>query len=183
MGKLVIYTGPMKSGKTTKLIEKYKEELSLNKSCYFFKPTIDTRFSSDYVMSRDGLSVPAHNIKKIDELERYSFLCDIFFIDEFQFLGGHIDVILDLLDKNKTIYIAGLNLTSDRTQFGLMGYIMPYADEIIISRGNCDHCGAEDKGVYTFCDVEKTGDILVGEQEYKCVCPKCYKQLTKKCVV
>lgn len=183
MGKLVIFTGPMKSGKTTRLINTYQDEVKLGRRCFLFKPELDNRFSAEEVVSRDGLSIPAISISRIDDIERYGFIGNSFFIDEFQFLGGDINVILNLLDKNKSVYISGLNLTSDRTIFGLMGHIMPYANEINILTGNCDNCNKFNSGVYTYCKTSKSSDILVGDTEYMCVCPSCYKELTnQRCI-
>ena len=57
MGKLVIYTGPMKGGKTTTLLTKYNEEKCLSKipeKIMLFKPEIDDRFSKHNIITRNG---------------------------------------------------------------------------------------------------------------------------------
>lgn len=184
MGELIIYTGPMKCGKTTKLIEKFNEVKNINAKTFMFKPTIDDRFDKDAVVSRNGISVQAQCINSVDDLINYSYIGDNLFIDEFQFLGGHISTIIRLLNKGKNIYIAGLNLTSEKKPFGLMGELMCLATEVNIMKGNCDSCKKEGTGTFTFCEEHKTDDILVGDAQYLCVCNKCYIERTseKRCI-
>jgi thymidine kinase len=43
-------------------------------------------------------------------------------------------------------------------------------------KGNCDYCGKQNKGIYTFYEGGKDTDIVVGDDNYKCVCAKCYKK-------
>lgn len=182
MSKLEIYTGPMKGGKTTALLNKY-DELSTHttKRLKIFKPIIDTRFSETMVTSRDGKQLLCTNINSIADIQLFKDEYDIFFIDEFQFLEGDINQLLKLFfDENKDFYISGLNLTAERKPFGLMDKLFPYATDIYLLKGNCDICGDENKGIYTYYDGNKQGDILVGEDNYKCVCYKCYETLNRR---
>lgn len=175
MGKLVIYTGPMKSGKTTKLIEKYNQVIQHSDSVVLLKPFIDNRFSNNSVVNRDrNYEIPAINIENLNDLMSIGLMYENIFIDEFQFLSGNISIINKLLDSGCNIYISGLNLTAERKPFGLMGDLLCLADTVHILRGNCDYCGKINKGVYTLYDGQKNQDILVGENNYKCVCSKCY---------
>ena len=100
------------------------------------------------------------------------------FIDEFQFLSGDIKIIIDAADyRHKEFYISGLNLTTDKNTFGLMGNLLCIADNIVILKGKCDLCGKLSK--YSFCTVEKKNTILIGDDVYKSVCEKCYNKLIK----
>lgn len=174
MGKLVIYTGPMKCGKTTNLINKYNQ-ITNKQSCIFFKPTIDNRFSNNFIIDRNYLNkIFAININKIDEILPYSLLYKNIFIDEFQFLEGNIDIIRKILETNCNIYVSGLNLTAEKKPFGKMGDLMCLASKIHILKGNCDYCGKQNSGIYTLYVGGKDQDIVVGENNYKCVCSKCY---------
>lgn len=180
MSNLTIYTGPMKCGKTKHLIEKYNECKNKGLSCIMFKPTMDTRFSKNQVVDRDGNVVDCTNIKRIEELIRYSFTFNNLFIDEFQFLNGNIYDLLYILDQNVNIYISGLNLTSNRTTFGLMDKVMCLANNINIYKANCDVCNKQNSAIYTYCTVNKKDEILIGDTQYISVCPHCYKDLCKK---
>ena len=176
MGKLVIYTGPMKSGKTTKLVEQYNKILAKNPKTYMFKPKIDNRYSSVRVVTRDGNGqILSTLLDNIDMLWYFKDMYKNFFIDEFQFLDGNISTIKNLLDLGKNIWVSGLNLTAEKKPFGLMGDLMCFADKIYFMKGNCDYCGKQNKGIYTFYEGGKNTDIIVGDDNYKCVCSKCYK--------
>lgn len=181
MGKLIIYTGPMKSGKTTKLIEQYKKTLNKSPKTYMFKPKIDTRYSTIKVVDRDNKDqILSTLLDNINMLQYFSNMFNNFFIDEFQFLEGDIQVIRHLLDKGKNIYVAGLNLTAEGKPFGLMGDLMCLADKVYFLKGNCDYCGKINKGVYTLYEGKKNTDILVQDTDYKCVCKQCYKKYNKE---
>ena len=175
MGKLIVYTGPMKSGKTTKLIEQYKKTLNKSPKTYMFKPKIDDRYSSVKVVARNGNEqILSTLLDNVDMLWYFKDMYKNFFIDEFQFLDGDISTIKKLLDLGKNIWVSGLNLTAEKKPFGLMGDLMCLAYTIFIMKGDCDYCGKQHKGIYTFYEGGKDTDIVVGDDKYKCVCSKCY---------
>ena len=165
----------MKSGKTTKLIEQYKKTLAKNPKTYMFKPALDTRYSSVRVVARNkDEQILSTLLNDVDMLWNFRDMYKNFFIDEFQFLDGNISTIKNLLDLGKNIWVSGLNLTAEKKPFGLMGDLMCFADTIYFMKGNCDYCGKQNKGIYTFYDGVKNTDIIVGDDNYKCVCSKCY---------
>ena len=181
MGKLVIYTGPMKCGKTTKLIEQYNKMIEKSTKVRMFKPSIDTRYSSVRVVARNvNQQILCTLLNDIDMLWYFKDMYKYFFIDEFQFLQGDITVIKKLLDIGKNIWVSGLNLTAENKPFGLMGDLMCYADKVYFLKGNCDNCNKPNSGKYTYFNGNKSEDILVGDTNYQCVCPKCYNILTKQ---
>lgn len=181
MGSLIVYTGPMKCGKTRTLIEKYNELQKQGKRCVMIKPDIDTRFEEKYVVDRDGNKVSCDRIHKLYQLERYIYLSDYIFIDEFQLLSGDMNIIKESIDsKDKNFYVAGLNLTAEKEMFGLMGNLLCLADEIHLLKGKCEVCGEPSK--YSFCNAKKDRLILIGDSEYKTVCAKCYNILSRKSV-
>jgi len=173
-----VFTGPMKSGKTTKLINKYID-LSENTKykCMMFKPLIDNRFSETEVVSREGNKIMSININTIYDLLPYKDLTDIFFIDEFQFIEGQdIYMILNsFIDSGKKFYIAGLNLTSERKPFNSMAQILALADNVEYLKAKCDKCGKP--AIYTYCKNRKDSDILIGNDEYLSLCHNCYKEM------
>lgn len=178
IGSINVFTGPMKCGKTKKLIEIYNRLTSEHKSCVMVKPDIDNRFSNDYVVDRDNNKVLSFKIHKLYDLERLLFVNDYIFIDEFEFLSGDLSIIRNAANQSKTFYIAGLNLTSDCEPFGLMGNLMCIADNIEILKGECEECGKPSK--YTFCTTKKESTIMIGDSEYKTLCPNCYTKHISK---
>lgn len=173
MNYITVFTGPMKCGKTSRLIEEYNKLKHTDKIIQMFKPTIDTRFEKDFVKDRNDNKIECININSIKDLLFYIDKVDIFFLDEFQFLNGDINDILYLQSLGKIFYISGLNLTAERKPFGLMDSLLCIADNIINLSAVCDDC-KEPKAKYTFCTIKKYEDILVGDEQYISVCPECY---------
>ena len=124
MGDINVYTGPMKCGKTQKILDEAKRQQIAGKNVKIFKPTIDDRFSEQSVISRNGYKQNAININSIDDIKNYD--ADVYVIDEFQFLKGDLDELYKLTKKGKKFFIAGLNLTSERKTFGTNGRFIVY---------------------------------------------------------
>ena len=112
-----------------------------------FSPTIDTRFGTSNIKSRNRNKIEAIGINSIDELENYE--ADTYFIDEFQFLNGDINIIERMASKGKKFFIAGLNLTAEKKPFGKMGDLLCIADNINMLTSICDNC-KNDNAIYTF---------------------------------
>lgn len=175
MENISVYTGPMKCGKSHKLIyeaNKYKNE---GKNIKVFKPLMDDRFSQDNIMDRDGNSFPAINIEKIEDIEQYD--ADMYFIDEFQFLNGNLDTISKLANQGKKFFISGLNLTTEKKVFGRMGDLINLSNNVEMMNARCECCNSNN-AIYTYCKIKKTGDILIGDSMYMPVCANCYSNLT-----
>ena len=97
MGDINVYTGPMKCGKTQKILDEAKRQQIAGKNVKIFKPTIDDRFSEQSVISRNGYKQNAINISSIDEIKNYD--ADVYVIDEFQFLKGDLNELYKLTQK------------------------------------------------------------------------------------
>lgn len=175
MGNINVFTGPMKCGKTKKVIDVATRQKIRGKEIKVFKPVIDDRFAANKIVTRAGQELDTYNISKIEDVEQYD--ADVYVIDEFQFLNGDLDAINRLASKGKNVYISGLNLTSDRKPFGKMGEVMCMADNIELMTSVCEVCRCEE-AIYTYYNGEKQGDILVGETGYMPVCRNCYETLS-----
>jgi thymidine kinase len=177
MGDINVYTGPMKCGKTQKILDEAKRQQIAGKEVKIFKPAIDNRFSEEKVVSRGGFNQKAININSIDEIEKYE--ADVYVIDEFQFLKGNLDELYKLAKKGKKFFIAGLNLTSERKTFGEMGNLLCMADNVQMLTSVCENCRNEEAIFTYYKGKTKSDDILVGDEDlYIPVCRKCYEKLT-----
>lgn len=173
---ITVFTGPMFSGKSTRLIEEYNKIYN-KENILIFKPVKDTRTKSKIRARGMKLDVEAISIKSLDEI--YSYIKGnnrVIFIDEAQFLTGSISTLLDLsINLDFDIYIAGLNLTSEYKPFGIMPEILSIADKIEFLKASCYYCNKPAE--YTNCLVNKEDDILVGSKEYIAVCKNHCKNL------
>lgn len=180
---ITTYIGPMFSGKSQKLLDIYDGIYNKN-NIYCFKPIIDTRdnaFIKSRVNNNKLFSFLIDEFEDIPNiLENNKDLnCDgkIILIDEAQFLKGNVKVLLNLsIIKNYDIFIAGLNLTSELKPFKSMSELLAISDQIEKLYSTCHFCGKRAK--YTYCNVSKESDILVGSDQYIAICDKCIKYKT-----
>ena len=177
MGCINVYTGPMKCGKSQKIFNELKRQLIAGKDIKVFKPLLDNRSGDAVISTRAGNSINAINIQDISELQNYE--ADSYFIDEFQFLNGDVDIIDKMAATGKKFYIAGLNLTSEKKPFGKMGDLMCIADNIEMMTSICEICKCEE-AVFTYFKGYKNTDIVVGDNQYVPVCRNCYNKLVNK---
>lgn len=177
MGNINVFSGPMKCGKSHKLIIEANRQKVAGKNIKVFKPLMDDRFSNNHIADRNGNQFPAINIQNIEEIENYE--ADVYLIDEFQFLKGNIDSIQKLASKGKKFFVAGLNLTAERKPFGKMGELLCNSDNVQMMTAICECCHS-DNAIYSFCKAEKTGDILIGDSQYMPVCSNCYTKLMQE---
>ncbi|MBR2705146.1 MAG: hypothetical protein IKE91_06740 [Clostridia bacterium] len=174
MGDINVYTGPMKCGKSNKIIDEAKRQMIAGKKIKIFKPEIDTK---DYIMDRNGNKLKTVNISNIEEIQNYD--ADVYVIDEFQFLDGDVDCIEKMAEDGKKFYIAGLNLTSEGKPFGQMGDLLCVSDNVQTMTSICEIC-KRDNAIFSFYKLnDKDGDIRIGDNEYIPVCRECYNELRR----
>ncbi|MBQ8993347.1 MAG: thymidine kinase, partial [Turicibacter sp.] len=111
MGKLVLICGAMFAGKTTRLIAEAERYAKIGTPILYLKPSIDTRYSEDEIVTHDKIRVPAsiipNSLKDRYIVER----ADVILIDEVQFIEPHhVLEIVELVNEGKTIICAGLDL-------------------------------------------------------------------------
>lgn len=177
MGDINVYTGPMKCGKTQKILDEVQRQKIAGKNIMLFKPSIDTRFGKDYIVSRDGKKLEAIQIENLNQIKDYE--ADVYIIDEFQFLDGDLNVLQELTSKNKKFYISGLNLTSECKPFGKMGELMCMADNVNMLTAICENCRCEN-AIFTYYKGSKDSEILIGDSEYMPLCRNCYNKLMQQ---
>lgn len=175
MGDINVYTGPMKCGKSHKIIEEAKRQMIAGKQIKIFKPQIDERFAKNYIMDRNGNKLESVNINNIDEIQNYD--ADVYIIDEFQFLDGNVDCIEKMASKGKKFFIAGLNLTAERKPFGKMGDLLCVSDNVQTMTSICEVC-KRDNAIFSYYKYDdKNSDIKIGDSDYIPVCRNCYNEL------
>lgn len=173
-----IYTGPMFSGKSTRLIQEYNKFYN-KENILVLKPVKDTRTKSKIRARGLDIDVTALSIKDLFEipdiikLDKYKNN-RVIFIDEAQFLTGDVSIISSLSLNGYDFHIAGLNQTSEQTPFGIMPNLMAIADNIELIKAKCKICNKDAQ--YTYCLVHKDNEILVGSNEYIPICTECLRK-------
>jgi thymidine kinase len=95
------------------------------------------------------------------------------------FFPSSIVYSIDELSYEKDVIAAGLNLDYRGKPCGTVENLLPYADQIISLSAVCYVCGEEATRMIRTSEMEDR--ILVGgEENYKPVCKKHFKELSKK---
>ena len=177
-GITLIY-GPMFSGKTTKLIEIYKETLAQQKNCIAINYELDTRYGKNKIISHDGLVIDSYSIINIDDFINNSPTkelvsnADYIFINEAQFFESILTSVLYLTNiLKKNVVLCGLDLDYKRQKFGTMMDLLSKATNVFKMTGKCVKCNKA--SCYSHRTVNSYFQILIGTSEYIPLCETCY---------
>ena len=193
LGGITVITligGPMYGGKSTTLIQKMERYIYAKKSVCFIRPKKDNRgyithggLDDIQKILREGDGLFEIEEFTIDAVHNFLDHYDAVFVDEFFMIKNCKLLCTEFsIRTHSDIYFAGLLSTSDNELFKETIEILPYCDEIIKLNGVCmgldgKGCGSQ-HGNYSGYFGKGTKDsngILVGDNEYRCLCRKCYK--------
>lgn len=191
MTNITLISGCMFSGKTTKLIEIYKQKKNQDKDCLLLKPSNDTRYDKDFIQTHnkekiEAVNIPFDNPAYIFELLNnihYSSYPEYIFIDEINlFQSKDLPIIIGKLALRFNVILAGLLFDFRKEYFPEVKKIHDFATENIKLNAVCS-CGNSARHTQRFLNINnelvpaKKNDevILVGGADlYKAVCSDCY---------
>ena len=187
MGSLEIIMGPMFSGKTELLIEKFKEEWPYQSYVYcannnyklainYFK---DTRYGNNIIASHSAQTISSTNLKTLsefindkDKINAYTHI----FINEAQFFPDLKQSVIKLVEEyDKHVIICGLDSDFKREKFGDIWDLIPYADNITKLKGKCNNCDYYSLFTHRVSKEEK--QEVIGTNNYIPLCRQCYIKL------
>lgn len=110
-GRIEVICGSMFSGKTEELIRRLKRAEFARQSVEIFKPSIDTRYAEQDVVSHEGNSIPSTPVDSSASILLLGSDTDVVGIDEAQFFDENlIDVCNELANRGTRVIVAGLDL-------------------------------------------------------------------------
>lgn len=191
-GYLELFIGSMYSGKTSKLLETYKQCKFCNIPVTIINHVIDNRYHNTMVSTHDQLMAPClqacelndiwtdNGFKKTGEkkdLWAHNAVRDseVILINEGQFFPDLYDVVVDMLRCNKKIYICGLDGDFERKKFGQILDLIPLCDKVTKLTSLCSQCKNGTPGIFSMRLTNETAQTVVGSDNYIPVCRKCYK--------
>ena len=179
-GRIEVVCGSMFSGKTEELIRRLKRAKFAKQKVEIFKPSIDTRYSDEAVVSHDRHSIPSTPIDSSASILLLSSDIDVVGIDEAQFFDeGLIDVCNELANRGVRIIVAGLDMDFKGKPFGPIPALCAIADEVTKVHAICVKCGA--LAYVSHRLVSEDRRVLLGEQsEYEPLCRECYRKEMEK---
>lgn len=175
-GEIEVICGSMFSGKTEELIRRIRRAKFANLKIEIFKPTIDTRYSEDDVVSHDFHKIPCHAVKDPQEMLKVSDDVQVVGIDEAQFYDMTlVEVAQKLADRGIRVIIAGLDTDFLGKPFGPMPYLMAIAEEVRKVHAICVRCGNLANHSHRLSNSEEL--VVLGEKDaYEPLCRACYNK-------
>jgi thymidine kinase len=103
---------------------------------------------------------------------------EVILINEGQFFEDLYDCVVEMLNENKKIYIAGLDGDFERKKFGQMLDLVPMCDSITKLTSLCSICKNGELGIFSLRLTNEKQQTLVGSDNYIPVCRSCYGKNT-----
>ena len=179
-GRIEVICGSMFSGKTEELIRRMKRAKFAKQRVEIFKPTVDTRYSDEDVVSHDQNAIHSTPIDASGAILLLASDIDVVGIDEAQFLDdGLVDVCNELANRGVRVIIAGLDMDYKGVPFGPIPALCAIADEVTKVHAICVRCGA--LAYVSHRLVNNDHRVLLGEkEEYEPLCRDCYQKALKE---
>lgn len=173
-GSIEVICGSMFSGKTEELMRRLRRAKIANQRVEIFKPSIDTRYDDQQVISHDRNSIASTPVDSSATILLMASEVDVVGVDEAQFFDpGLIEAVQQLADQGVRVIIAGLDMDFKRQPFGPMAALCAIADSVDKIHAICMECGR--LANYSYRLVEGDQQVMLGEmQSYSPLCRRCY---------
>lgn len=176
MSMIKIYCGPMFSGKTTRLIKEYNNNI---KNSIIFRPDYDTRTKN--LHSRDGLEAPSYKIKTVSDLDNilnsYKDI-NLLLFDEMQFFNNDdfscnlIKYILSLKRRNISSSFFGLDYDWKGNFFDMSRKLIDISDK---QYNLTAICKCKKQATFTMKKTISNSIFDIGDHLYEPTCSTCFK--------
>jgi thymidine kinase len=204
-GYLELWTGPMFSGKTSKILEIYKQFNFCGISTCVINYEEDNRYpnAETHLSTHDKTMIPCirsksmteiadiigNNISNnIDDIKKETlsgkyvdkFLeSKVILINEGQFFTDIVEWVKIAVDKyHKKVYICGLDGDFERKSFnGDWLNLIPYCDKVKKLNSYCSNCKNK-PAIFSHRLINETAQKVIGADCYVPLCRKCYLQLS-----
>jgi len=180
-GWIEVICGSMFSGKTEELIRRLRRAQIARQRVQIFKPTIDERYSQDYLVSHSDMRLKSEAVSSADEiLVKIDHRAEVIGIDEAQFFDLKlVQVCTQLADAGKRVVVAGLDKDYLGKPFEPMPQLMAIAEYIEKTLAICMKCG--NPANYTQRLVDSSDRVLVGATgTYEARCRRCFEPVLTK---
>ena len=175
-GRIEVVCGSMFSGKTEELIRRMKRAKFAKQKVEIFKPSLDTRYSDENVVSHDKNTIRSTPIDSSGAILLLASDIDVVGIDEAQFFDdGLVEVCNQLANNGIRVIVAGLDMDYKGIPFGPIPALCAIADEVTKVHAICVKCGALAYVSHRLIHNDKR--VLLGEKdEYEPLCRECYQR-------
>jgi thymidine kinase len=175
-GWLEVIAGSMFSGKSEELIRRLRRAQIARQKVQIFKPTIDTRYSQDEIVSHSDMKIPSETVRTSAELVgRVKPDTEVIGIDEGQFFDAELPAAcIRLAKEGKRVIVAGLDQDYLGKPFEPMPQLLAVAEYVDKTLAICVRCGAPANRTQRL--VAATDRVVVGgADQYEARCRHCFQ--------
>ena len=169
----------MFSGKTEELIRRMKRAQFAKQKVEIFKPTVDTRYDENEVVSHDSNAIHSTPVPSSSNILILANEVDVVGVDEAQFFDmGLVDVCNQLANSGVRVIIAGLDMDYRGKPFGPIPHLLATAEYVTKVHAICMKCGELANHSHRFLEQDEL--VMLGETEsYEPLCRICYQKATR----
>jgi thymidine kinase len=174
-GWIEVIVGSMFSGKSEELIRRLRRAQIARQKVQIFKPTVDTRYADDHIVSHSEMRIPSRAVANscvlLDLVEGDT---EVVGIDEGPFFDQDLPSVVNALaDRGKRVIVAGLDQDYLGKPFEPMPQLLAIAEYITKTLAICMVCGNPANHTQRLVD---SGDrVLLGAQgTYEARCRTCF---------
>jgi thymidine kinase len=189
---LELILGGMYAGKTSRLVEIYKQCKFCNISVSVINHSIDSRYDDKLLSTHDKIMIPCIKTDRLLELLTINIsstthdedndsnandinASEVILINEGQFFPDLEEFVITMLSKGKKIYVCGLDGDFERKKFGKILDLIPLCDKVTKLTSLCSICKNGTPGIFSKRISNETEQTVVGSDNYIPVCRKCYE--------
>lgn len=159
---LNLVIGPMYSGKTSELLNRFERHNISGKKILIIKYNEDNRYSKTDIVTHNNRTISAQITNELKLLDNIIENYDVILIDEIQFYNDS-HIFADKWSNNKIVECFGLNGDFKREPFEQISLLIPKCDNIL-------HLKAVDKNngkdaPFTFRKINSEKKKLIGGNE------------------
>ena len=171
---LELIIGPMFSGKTSRLIDIYKQCKFCNIPCVVINHSLDTRYDDLLLSNHDRVMIPCVQTNNLMSTYERLKEAKVYLINEGQFFEDLFIYVVHLLKMGNKVYVCGLDGDFQRKKFGQILDLIPLCDKVTKLTSLCSICKNGKSGIFSMRLTVETCQTLVGSDNYIPVCRECY---------
>ena len=187
---LELFLGCMYSGKTSKLVEIYKQCKFCNINVAVINHCFDKRYDETLLSTHDKVMIPCIQTTRLRDIWYFDnevkndstvFLgrlddsvklinSDVILINEGQFFEDLYPAVKHMLEHGKKIYVCGLDGDFERNKFGQILDLIPLCDKVTKLTSLCSLCKDGTLGIFSKRITLEKEQTVVGSDNYIPVC-------------
>jgi len=182
---LEIFLGCMYSGKTSKLVDIYKQCKFCNINVAVINHCFDKRYDETLLSTHDKVMIPCIQTTRLKDIWYFDdepitlnrlddsvklLNSDVILINEGQFFEDLYPAVKHMLDHGKKIYICGLDGDFERNKFGQILDLIPLCDKVTKLISLCSLCKNGTPGIFSKRITSEKEQTVIGSDNYIPVC-------------